>query len=36
MVYCWRKGYMKRIQISHNIVDEDLLKEVKRYMIAPW
>ena len=27
---------MKRIQISHNIVDEDLLKEVKRYMIAPW
>ena len=27
---------MKRIQISHNIVDEDLLKEVKKYMIAPW
>ena len=27
---------MNRIQISHNIVDEDLLKEVKKYMIAPW
>ena len=27
-----RKGYMNRIQISHNIVDEDLLKEVKKYM----
>lgn len=27
---------MKRIQISRNIVDEALLKEVKKYMIAPW
>ena len=27
---------MKRIQIGRNIVDETLLKEVKKYMIAPW
>ena len=27
---------MKRIQISHNIVDKELLKEVKKYMVAPW
>lgn len=27
---------MKRIQISHNVVDESLLKEVKKYMITSW
>lgn len=27
---------MKRIQISHNIIDENILKEVKKYMIASW
>lgn len=27
---------MKRIQITHNIVDENILGEVKRYLIAPW
>ena len=27
---------MKRIQINHNIVDQDILKEIKRYMVAPW
>lgn len=27
---------MKRIQISHNVVDMNLLKEVKWYMISSW
>lgn len=27
---------MKRIQINHIIVNESILKEIKRYMIAPW
>ena len=27
---------MKRIQINHNIVDQEILKEIKRYMVAPW
>ena len=27
---------MKRIQISHNIVDKDILDELKKYMLAPW
>lgn len=27
---------MKRIQINHIIVNESILKEIKRHMIAPW
>ncbi|MFR7592234.1 MAG: hypothetical protein ACLUVC_12365 [Longibaculum sp.] len=27
---------MKRIQINHIVVNEDILKEIKRYMVAPW
>lgn len=27
---------MKRVQISHNVIDEKILKEVKKYMITSW
>lgn len=27
---------MKRIQVTHNIVDQDILNEIKKYMVAPW
>jgi len=27
---------MKRIQISHNVIDLDILNEVKKYLLAPW
>lgn len=27
---------MRRIQITHNIVNQDILNEIKRYMVAPW
>lgn len=27
---------MERFQVSHNIIDKDILMELKKYMLAPW
>lgn len=33
---CWEESVMDRIQISHNVVDQNLLEELRNHIMVPW